>query len=43
MKTDKLIVAGLLPNDNWFNQARVIYHTEGIAPCLTSVGGVIIP
>ena len=39
MKTNKLIVAGMMPNENWFNSARVVYHTIGIAPCLTSMGG----
>ena len=39
MKTDKLIVAGMMPNENWFNSARVVYHAYGISPCLTSMGG----
>lgn len=40
MKTDKLIVAGMMPNENWFNSARVVYKVDGVAPCLTSMGGV---
>jgi hypothetical protein len=39
MKTDKLIVAGMMPNENWFNSARVVYRVDGVAPCLTSMGG----
>lgn len=35
----KLIVAGMMPNKNWFNMARVVYDPNGIAPCLTSQGG----
>ena len=38
----KLIVAGMMPNENWFNMARVVYDPNGIAPCLTSQGGVTI-
>lgn len=41
MKTDKLIVAGMMPNENWFNSARVVYNPKGVAPCLTSMGGGI--
>ena len=39
MNTDKLIVAGMMPNENWFNSARVVYKVDGVAPCLTSMGG----
>lgn len=39
MKTNKLIVAGMMPNENWFNSARVVYNPKGVAPCLTSMGG----
>ena len=39
MKTYKLIVAGMMPNENWFNSARVVYKVDGVAPCLTSMGG----
>lgn len=35
----ELIVAGMMPNENWFNMARVVYSPQGIAPCLTSSGG----
>ena len=32
MKTDKLIVAGLMPNENWFMSNRMVYDSRGIAP-----------
>lgn len=32
MKTDKLIVAGLMPNENWFMSNRMVYDPRGIAP-----------
>ena len=32
MKTDKLIVAGLMPNENWFMSNRMVYNPRGIAP-----------
>jgi hypothetical protein len=38
---NEIIVAGMMPNENWFNSARVVIHPDGVAPCLTSVGGGI--
>jgi hypothetical protein len=28
----KLIVAGLMPNENWFMANRMVYNPRGIAP-----------
>ena len=39
----EIVIAGMMPNENWFNSARVVIHPKGISPCLTSVGGGIIP
>lgn len=40
MKTDKLIVAGLMPNENWFMSNRMVYDPIGIAPAqLARPGG----
>ena len=32
MNADKLIVAGLMPNENWFMSNRMVYDPRGIAP-----------
>ena len=34
MKTDKLIVVGLMPNENWFMSNRMVYSIQGISPAL---------
>lgn len=40
MVTDKLIVAGLMPNENWFMSNRMVYDPRGIAPAqLARPGG----
>lgn len=35
----EIVIAGMMPNENWFNSARVVINPKGISPCLTSVGG----
>lgn len=36
----KLIVAGMMPNENWFTANRMVYSTSGIAPAqLARPGG----
>lgn len=38
--TNKLIIVGLLPFENWFMSNRYIYGVDGIAPCqLARPGG----
>lgn len=40
MQTNKLIVAGLMPNENWFMSNRMVYDPRGIAPAqLARPGG----
>lgn len=40
MMTDKLIVAGLMPNENWFMSNRMVYDPRGVAPAqLARPGG----
>lgn len=39
MKTDKLIVVGLMPNENWFMSNRMVYSIEGISPALLARPG----
>ena len=40
MKTDNLIVAGLMPYKNWFMSNRMVYDPRGIAPAqLARPGG----
>lgn len=40
MRTDKLIVVGLMPNENWFMSNRMVYSPDGIAPAqLARPGG----
>lgn len=37
---NKLIVAGMMPNENWFTANRMVYDPNGIAPAqLARPGG----
>lgn len=38
--TDRLLIVGLMPNENWFMSNRYVYDVNGIAPCqLARPGG----
>jgi hypothetical protein len=37
--TDRIIIVGLLPNENWFISNRYIYDTNGISPCVLALSG----
>lgn len=38
--TNRLLIVGLMPNENWFMSNRYVYDVNGIAPCqLARPGG----